>query len=155
LEKDVFPWLEEIPVAEVSAAKTLEVLQCMEQRGVLDTVRRTKGNISQIMDYAVITGKASFNPCPSLSRALQKVHNKHMAALTKPAEVGTLLRAIDEYQGQPEVMAALKLAPLVFVRIGELRTARWVNIDLERAEWRYTVSKTKTEHLVSPWRRKP
>jgi integrase len=115
---------------------------------VLDTVRRTKGNISQIMDYAVITGRASFNPCPSLSKALQKTQNKHMAALTKPAEVGTLLRAIDEYQGQPEVMAALKLAPLVFVRIGELRTARWVNIDLERAEWRYTVSKTRTEHLV-------
>jgi integrase len=148
LEKDVFPWLGSVPVGEITAPKVLEVLRRMEQRGVLDTVRTAKGNISQIMCYAIATGRAEYDPCPSLNAALKKAEGKHMAALTQPAEVGTLLRAIDEYQGQPEVVAALKLAPRVFVRIGELRTARWADIDLERAQWRYVVSKTKTEHLV-------
>jgi integrase len=144
LEKDVFPWLGGVPVGEITAPKVLEVLRRMERRGVFDTVRTAKGNISQIICYAIATGRAEHDPCPSLNAALKKVEGKHMAALTKPAEVGVLLHAIDEYPGQPEVVAALRLAPLVFVRIGELRAARWADIDLERAEWRYVVS---TEHL--------
>ena len=71
-----------------------------------------------------------------------------MASITEPACVAELLRAIDAYKGTYQVQAALRLAPLVFVRIGELRTAKWADIDLDRAEWKYTVSKTKTEHHV-------
>ena len=71
-----------------------------------------------------------------------------MASIKEPARVAELLRSIDAYKGTYQVQAALRLAPLVFVRIGELRTAEWTDIDLDRAEWKYTVSKTKTEHHV-------
>ena len=148
LEKDVFPWLGGKAIAEITAPDVLSMMRRIESRGTLDTAHRAGGNVSQVFRFAIATGRATRNPVPDLRGALPSINKKHMAALTRPAEVGTLLRGIDAYQGQPEVVAALKLAPLVFVRIGELRTAKWADIDLEKAEWRYTVSKTRTEHLV-------
>jgi integrase len=148
LEKDVFPIIGGLPVVEINAPKVLEVLRKMELRGVLDTVRKCKGDISQIMCYAIATGRAEYDPCPSLNAALKKAEVKHMAAITDPVKIGELLRAIADYKGTPVVCAALRLAPLFFVRIGELRTARWSDIDLEKAQWRYTVTKTKVEHNV-------
>jgi len=76
------------------------------------------------------------------------VKETHYPALTEPAQVAELLRAIDAYKGGVIVRAALRLAPLVFARPGELRSAKWTDFDLDRAEWRYTVTKTKTEHVV-------
>jgi integrase len=148
--KHIVPILGALPISEVTAPKVLSALSPLEERGTGDTLRKAKMAISQIMDFAVQgeRGGIEHNPVPSLRGAFKAAPEKHMAALTRPAEVGALLRAIGDYRGQPEVMAALKLAPLVFTRIGELRTARWEDIDLEKAEWRYTVSKTKTDHLV-------
>jgi integrase len=148
LERDVFPVIGGLPILEVNAPKVLEVLRKMELRGVFDTVRKAKGDISQIICYAIATGRAEYDPCPSLNAALKKGDVKHMAAITDPVMVGELLRSIDAYRGSPEVMAALNLLPLVFVRPGELRAAKWADIDLDKAEWRYVASKTKTEHLV-------
>ena len=101
------------------------------------------------MRYAVSTARAEQNPVLNIdSTALQSRPVKHMASITEPARVAELLRSIDAYKGTYQVQAALRLAPLVFVRIGELRVAEWADIDFDRAEWKYTVPKTKTEHIV-------
>jgi integrase len=127
----------------------LSVLRRIESRGALDTVQKAKESISQVMRYAIATGRREeTDPCLSLRGALKPVTHKHMAAIIDPVGVGELLRAIGAFKGTYQVRAALALAPLVFVRPGELRTARWGDVDLEKAEWRYVVSKTKTEHLV-------
>ena len=76
-----------------------------------------------------------------LRRALPPAKTKHLAAITDPKEVGPLLRLLDGYRGTLPVRCALRLAPLVFVRPGELRKAEWADIDLEGGEWRYTVTK--------------
>jgi integrase len=148
LEKDVFPWLGGRPVAEIKAPEVLSVLRRIESRGVIDTARRAKEHISMILRYAIATGRAERDPCPDLRGALARPASRHMAAITDPVKAGELLRAIAGYPGTLAVRAALALAPLVFVRPGELRAARWSDIDLEKAEWRYVVSKTRTEHLV-------
>jgi integrase len=143
LEKDVFPWIGGEPVANITAPKVLSALRRIESRGVIDTAHRAKEHISMIMRYAIATGRAERDPIPDLRGALPPVRGSHLAALTEPVKVAELLRAIEGFKGTHWVRAALALAPLVFVRPGELRAAKWANIDLERAEWRYTVSKTK------------
>jgi len=149
LENDVFPWLGKRPIAEITAPEVLSVLRRIESRGVIDTAQRAKESISMIMRYAIATGRRVDNdPCPSLRGALKTVRHSNFAALTSPEDVGELMRAIEGFQGTYPVRAALALAPLVFVRPGELRKARWADIDLEKGEWSYIVSKTKTEHLV-------
>jgi integrase len=149
LDRDVFPWIGNAPVSEVTAPVVLNsVLRRIEGKGYAEATFRAKVAISQVMRFAIAAGKAEIDPCPSLRGILAPRKQKHMAAITEPAKVRELLWAIDQYAGSHVVRAALALAPLVFVRPGELRAARWANIDLERAEWRYTVSKTKTDHLV-------
>ncbi|MDR0701231.1 MAG: integrase arm-type DNA-binding domain-containing protein [Azoarcus sp.] len=148
LENDVFPWLGGTPVADVTAPKVLAVLRRIGSRGTTDTAHRAKQNISQVMRYAIATGRAERDPCPDLRGALSSVRHEHFAAITDPVGVGELLRAIAAFKGTHVVRAALSLAPLVFVRPAELRAARWADIELDKAEWRYFVTKTKTEHLV-------
>jgi integrase len=148
LEKDVIPYIGSRPVAEIKTPDVLAVLQRIEDRGRINLARKVKDIISQTFRYAVQTGRAEYNPCDNLRGALKPVRGKNRPALTEPAQVAELLCAIDAYQGGPVVRAALRLAPLVFVRPGELRAAKWIDIDLDRAEWKYNVSKTKTEHHV-------
>lgn len=148
LERDVFPWLGGRPVMEVTPPVVLEVLRRIEARGTLDTAHRAKGNISQVMRYAIATGRADRDPCPDLRGALPPARENNFPAITDPKAVGELLRAIDAFQGTFVVRCALLLAPMLFVRPGELRKAEWSGFDLDKAEWRYFVTKTKTEHLV-------
>lgn len=148
LERDVFPWLGAEPVANITAPKVLKVLQRIEERGAIETAHRAKSEISQVMRYAIATGRAERDPCPDLKGALKPPKVKHFAAITDPVGVGAFLRTLDGYQGTLTTRIALQLAPLLFVRPGELRTAQWAEIDLDTAEWRYTTSKTKTAHLV-------
>ncbi|MCL2160856.1 MAG: integrase arm-type DNA-binding domain-containing protein [Betaproteobacteria bacterium] len=149
LERDVFPWIGKKPVSEISPPVVLNnVLRRIEQRGYSETTFRAKGAISQVMCYAIATGRAERDPCQDLRGVLASPERGNYAAVTTPAEARKLLLAMDAFKGTYTVRAALLLAPLLFARIGELRTAKWTEIDLERAEWRYTVSKTKTEHLV-------
>jgi integrase len=101
-----------------------------------------------VFRYAVATGRAERDPSGDLRGALTPVKGEHFAAITDPKRVAELLRAIDGYQGTLTVQCALRLAPLVFVRPGELRKAQWTDIDLEAAEWRYTITKTETPHIV-------
>lgn len=149
LERDVFPYLGRRPVAEIAAPEILSTVRRIEARGVLETAHRALQNIGQVFRYAVATGRASADPTQALRGALPPVKPRHMAApADDPAKVGDLLRVMRAFKGGPIVAAAMKLLPLLFVRPGELRTMRWADIDFEAAEWRYTASKTKTEHLV-------
>ena len=148
LERDVFPWLGNKPVSEVRAPEVLSVLRRIEERGLIDSARKCKGAISQIMRYAIVTGRGDRDPVPDLRGALKSVRNQNHPAFTEPAKVGELLRRIESYKGMYQVRAALRLAPLFFVRPGELRTAKWADIDLDRGEWKFVASKTETEHHV-------
>ena len=148
LRRDVFPWIGTKAVSEITAPDVLAVLRRIEERGALDTAHRTKQYISMVIRYAIATGRAERDPCPDLRGALPAPIGKHFAAITEPDKAAELLRAIDQYTGSYVVRAALALLPLVFVRPGELRLARWADIDLEKAEWSYIVSKTKTAHIV-------
>jgi len=100
------------------------------------------------MDYAVDMGLATGNTVPKMRDALQPPKVKHYAATTEPHQVMELLRTIDSYKGTFPVACALKIAPYVFVRPGELRAAQWADINLEAAEWRYILTKTDTQHIV-------
>jgi len=148
LERDIFPWLGAQPIASISAPDVLAVLRRIEDRGAIETAHRAKGDISMVMRYGISTGRATRDPCPDLKGALAPSVPKHFAAIVEPKEVGSFLRTMDGYTGTLMVRVALKLAPLLFCRPGELRHMKWSQIDLEAAEWRYTASKTKTDHLV-------
>ncbi len=148
LERDIFPWLGGEPIVDVNAPKVLAVLQRIESRGAIHTAHRAKGNISQIMRYAIATNRAAHDPCPDLRGALSPAIANHFAAFTDPKEVGAFLRVMDGYAGTLTVRTALKLGPLLFCRPGELRHMKWAEINLDAAEWRYRVSKNKTDHLV-------
>lgn len=148
LEKDVFPWLGARPIAEITAPELLTVLRRIEDRGALDTALRAKQNCGQIFRYAVASGRAERDPSGDLRGALAPVTHENFPAITDPRQVAELLRAIEAFRGTFIVKCALQLAPMLFVRPGELRTAEWSAFDLDKAEWRYLVTKTRTEHLV-------
>ncbi len=148
LENDVFPWLGGRPIAEITAPQVLSCLRRIEGRGALDTAHRAMQNCGQVFRYAVATGRAERDPTRDLKGALPPATHEHFAAITEPVAVGELLRAIDGFRGTFIVQCALRLAPMIFVRPGELRKARWAEFDLDKAEWRYLVTKTKSEHLV-------
>ncbi|KVE72445.1 tyrosine-type recombinase/integrase [Burkholderia vietnamiensis] len=148
LENDVFPWLGGRPIADIRAPEVLAVLRRVEGRGALDTAHRVHQNCGQVFRYAVATGRAERDVSADLRGALPPARHENFASITEPKEVAGLLRALDGFKGTFVVQCALRLAPLLFVRPGELRTAEWSQFDLDKAEWRYTVSKTKTEHLV-------
>ncbi len=148
LERDVFPWIGCSDVGELDAQTILGVLRRIEDRGSLETADRIKGNISQILRYAVATGRAARDVTFDLRGAIQPAKTRHHPTVTDPVKIGELLRVIHGYSGTAAVATAIKLAPLVFVRPGELRQAQWSEIDLENAIWSFKASKTETDHIV-------
>ncbi|MBY5943049.1 integrase arm-type DNA-binding domain-containing protein [Halomonas sp. DP5N14-9] len=148
LERDAFPVLGKRPLSEITAAELLTCLRRIEERGHVETAHRVKTLCGQVFRYGISTGRAERDPTPDLRGALRPSKTKHYPALTDPKEVAELLRAIDGYGGQPVTIAALKLAPLVFTRPGELRQASWVDIDLEAATWTFEASKTGQPLIV-------
>ncbi len=147
-ERDIFPWIGAKPIANITAPELLQVVQRIENRGALETAHRALGNCGQVFRYAVATGRAERDPTGDLRGALPPVKSTHFAATTEPKQLAAILRAMDSYEGTLTVRCALQLAPLVFVRPGELRKALWEDIDLNNAEWRYIVTKTDTQHIV-------
>ena len=147
LERDAFPWLGSRPVAEITPREVLAVIQRVEGRAAY-TAKRVKENIGQAFRYGIQTERCERDPTADLRGALLSVKVTHFAALTDPKDVAAMLRAFDAFKGTFVVRCALRVAPMVFVRPGELRTAEWAQIDLERGEWRFVASKTKTDHLV-------
>jgi integrase len=147
-ERDIFPWIGARPIADLTAPELLTTVRRIEKRGALETAHRALGNCGQVFRYAIATGRAKRDPTVDLRGALPPVRPTHFAAITEPKRVGALMRAIEGYEGSLTVRCALRLAPLVFVRPGELRHAEWTAMDLEGGEWRYTVTKTNTPHVV-------
>ena len=149
-ERDIFPWLGARPVREITAPDLLEVLRRIEARGAIETAHRAHQNCGRVFRYAIATGRAERDPAADLRGALPPVKEKHHAAITDPKAIGALLRAIDGYQGSFVTQCALRLAPLTFVRPGELRKAEWSEIDLEAAEWRIPAERMKMRavHIV-------
>ena len=147
-EKDIFPYLGKTPIAEVKAPLLLETIRRIEKRGALESAHRALNSCGQVFRYAVATGRAERDISVDLRGALPQVKERHFAAVTDSKQVGPLLQTLDEYAGTPVVAAALNRAPLVFVRPGELRQARWADISLETAEWRFVSSKTGTDLIV-------
>lgn len=148
LKNDILPWLGRRPIAEIDAPEILAVLKRIDGRGARNTAHKVRGYIGQIFRYGVRHGLCKSDPSRDLVGAIPAPVTKHFASITEPAKVGEMLRAFEAFTGTFPVQCALKLAPMLFVRPGELRTAEWTHIDLERAEWRYRVGKTGTDHLV-------
>lgn len=150
LEKDIFPWIGGRPIAELKAAELLAVLRRIESRGAIETAHRAHQTCGQIFRYAIATGRAERDIAADLRGALQPVNSKHHASITDPKAIGALLRAIEGYDGAPVTKTAVRLAPLVFLRPGELRHAEWTEIDLDGAEWRIPAEKMKmgVVHIV-------
>jgi integrase len=143
LERDFFPWLGDKPINSITPPDLLKALRRIEERGAIETAHRAQQNCSQIFRYAIATGRAERDPAPDLRGALPATKATHLAALTQPEAIGALLRAIDDYQGTFTTKCALKLAPLVFVRPGELRAAEWREINLEKTEWNIPAERMK------------
>ena len=148
LDNHVIPYLGEKPITEITAPMVLTVLRRLEETGKLETAHKTKQSIGQIFRYAIATGRAETDPTPSLKGALPPAKTDHFPALLDPVAIGAVLRQFDGYGGYPPVRAGLRLGPLLFCRPGELRTMKWADLDMDRAEWRFTLSKTKTQQIV-------
>jgi integrase len=150
LEKDLFPWIGKRPIAEIKAPELLGVLRRIESRGALETAHRAMQNCGQVFRYAVATGRAERDPTGDLRGALPAPKERHHASITDPKRIGELLRAIDAYEGFFATKCALRLAPLVFVRPGELRKAQWREFDLDKGEWRIPAERMKMreQHIV-------
>ena len=150
LKRDVFPWLGNKPIGEIKPPDLLAILRRVEGRGALETAHRIRTICGQVLRYAVATGKAERDSAADLRGALPPVREKHHAALIDPKEVADLLRAIDGFKGTFNVKCALKLAPMLFVRPGELRQMEWAEVDLENAQWNIPAEKMKMKqpHIV-------
>ena len=150
LEKDVIPFIGDMPISAIGPRDVLAALRKMEARGALDSVHRVKQVTGQVFRYAVAIGAAERDVTQDLKGSLAKAAPGHFAAITEPKQLGDLMRALFNYAGHPNVVTALRLTPLVFVRPGELRTMEWAELDLEAAEWRIPGSKMKmkADHIV-------
>lgn len=151
LEKDVIPYIGSMPISSITPRDVLvKVARRMEARGVYESAHRIVQICGQVFRFASAEGVAQRDVTADLRGALMPIVKTNFAAITEPASVADLLRAIDGYSGHPCTVAALKLAPLVFVRPGELRAAEWGEIDLDTLEWRIpgTKMKMKNDHVV-------
>ena len=150
LERDIFPWIGKRPISEIKAPELLTVLRRIEERGAVETAHRASQNCGQVFRYAVATGRSERDPTGDLRGSIPPTKQKHHASITDPREIGALLRAIDAYEGGLIVRCALRLAPLVFVRPGELRKAQWSEINWGKSEWVIPAERMKMreKHIV-------
>jgi len=150
LERDLFPWIGKRPMSEIKAPELLTALRRVESRGALESAHRVRTIAGQVFRYAVATGRADRDLSVDLKGALPQPKEKHHAAITDPKQVGPMLRSLDCYEGHFITKCALRLAPLLFVRPGELRHAEWAEIDLEESIWCIPAQKMKMKqsHIV-------
>jgi integrase len=147
-QRDIFPYLGNKPIADINATELLVALRRIEARNAIETGHRALQICGQVFRYGIATGRTERDITPDLRGSLMQAKAGHFSAVTEPKQAAELLRIIDGYTGTLIVKSALQLAPLVFVRPGELRQAEWEHIDLDVKEWRYFVTKTKTQHVV-------
>jgi integrase len=138
-----YPAFGDRPMSEITAKELLALLREIEGRGIYETAKRLRSTCGMVFRYAIATGRADRDPSADLRGALTTHQVTHRAAIVEPADIGALLRAIDGFDGQPTTRAALRLAPHVFVRPGELRQAEWCEFDLDAALWSIPAAKMK------------
>jgi len=149
LEQDIFPFIGSKPITEIRTPELVDVLQRVATR-TLETAQRLKIAVSMVCQYATLKGLIDSNPAALLRGVLPTVKHKHMAAPTEPKAVAELMRAIDGFSGSFVVKCALQLAPMLFVRPGELRAMEWAELDLDAGQWNIPGHKMKMKlpHLV-------
>jgi len=148
-ERDIYPWIGDRQINEISPPELLKVIRRIEKRGVSQVPRIALQKCGKIFRYAIATGRAERDPAADLKDALLPAKKvTHFPTFTDPEKVGRLLLDIDSYTGIYTVKAALQIAPMVFVRPGELRCAKWRDIDFDNAEWKYHIRKTDVDHMV-------
>lgn len=143
LELDVFPWLGGRSITTIESPDLLSVMRRIEGRGALETTKRNLEACSQVFRYAIATGRAKSDPARDLKGAIKTPITTHFAAITEPARLGELLRAVDGYQGSAIVVAALKLTPMLLLRPTELRASPWADFDLDEAVLRVAGQRMK------------
>jgi integrase len=150
LDGNIFPVIGSLRISTIKPKDVLSALRRIEARGAIESAHKIKQLCGQVFRFAVAGGLADRDVTVDLRGALSAVPEAHYPAITEPQQAAKLLRAIDAYNGHAYATFALKLAPLVFVRPGELRTAEWSAIDLDAAEWRIPGSKMKMgqDHVV-------
>jgi integrase len=150
MERDVFPWIGEKPIHDIPAPELLDVFRRIAERGAEETARRAREVCGSVFRYGMATGRTHADPTQAMKGALPSARPKHHATITDPKAAGELLRAIEGYAGSFIVRCALKLAPLVFLRPGELAQAEWDEFDLDAREWRIPGErmKMKGKHVV-------
>ncbi len=147
LNSGLYPYLGSRPIGSITAVEVLAALPKIEARGRHETAHRVRALAGRVFRYAVATGRAKHDVAADLRDALAPVRSRNFAAVVDPIRVGELMRAIHGYSGHPVTGLALKLAPLLFVRPGELRQAQWDEIDLDGAEWRIPAARMKMKEL--------
>lgn len=145
LERDLFPWAQNKDIKDMLPSELLAIIRRVEARGALETAHRLLQNCGQIWRYAVATGRAESDITTSLKGALPPAKQTHLGAITEPAAIGQLLRNIDDYAGSEVVRLALQIAPLVFVRPGELRQAQWFEFDINKRLWTIPAGRMKAK----------
>ncbi|MFZ6746665.1 tyrosine-type recombinase/integrase [Undibacterium sp. JH2W] len=154
LKNDLIPYLGKLPMAEIKAPVLLECLRRIATRKnnqgktITETANRVREQMGQLWRFAIATGRAERDIAADLRGALEAHVQKNFSHITDPKLLGQLMRDVEGYGGVPVTVAALRMLPLVFVRPGEFRAARWEDIDLEAKEWRYFSPKTKIDHIV-------
>jgi integrase len=144
LLKFAFTTIGDRPISKISAHELLDVLRKIEARGNYETARRLRSTCGMVFRYAIATARAERDPSVDLRGALTAPKVKHRATIVEPKAIGALLRAIEGFDGHATTRVALRLAPMIFVRPGELRHAEWKEFDFEKAEWIIPAEKTKT-----------
>jgi len=152
-KRHILLFLGDTPINQINLKDLLGVFDRMKARGIAEPVRKALNEVKGVFVYAVETGRIAENENPGIYLSggiVPKRKTKHMAAVTSPAEIKLLLEKIDSYKshGTPIVENALKLLPLVFVRVGDLRDAKWSDIDFERREWRFSADKGDIKTIV-------
>ena len=150
LEQHVFPQLGSRPIATITPGELLVILKEIESRGFFETARRVKQRCSRVFRHAIGLGYIQCDITEGFRGLLERPRHQHRPSIRDPRRLGELLRAVDEFKGRPITGIALKLAPLLFVRPGELRRARWRDIDFANAQWRIPAEcmKSRVQHLV-------
>ncbi|EQB7287214.1 tyrosine-type recombinase/integrase [Morganella morganii] len=148
-EKDIFPYIGKRPIAEIKPLELLETLRKMEKRGALEKMRKVRQRCGEVYRYAIITGRAEYNPAPDLATALTPPKKQHFPFLTAE-ELPYFLKDLAGYTGSEITKTATKIILLTAVRTQELRFARWQDIDLEKGIWEIPaeVMKMKRPHIV-------
>jgi len=143
LEKHAFPWIGKKPIADIGTAEIRPLLDRLVKRDTLDMAHRLRQQMSAVFRFAIATDRASRDPAADLSGTLPAHTQRNYSTITNPVEVGELLRVIDGFHGEFSTTCALRLAPLLFTRPGELRAAEWSEVDMTEAEWRIPAARRK------------